>query len=402
VLTLKERLLNKSIWQKAGKLLGNQKFILGLWAFLALCVSIKQAFQPTNNNYLIFKYTFFHAVDRLPLYPLYPGQYLDSNHYGPFFSVLIAPFAILPDYLGMLLWQFANILFLYFAIKQLPLAKPKTVAVYWIITHELLTAMFGLQFNISIAAIIVLAYVFIAKEKNFWAAFVIILGTFVKLYGIVGLAFFFFVKQKPKFVLYCLFWAIVFFVVPMIFFSPHYILQSYHDWYISLSEKQTLNASLTSMQDISLMGMVRRIAGDSTIPNLPFLIGGVVLFSLPYLRVNQFKQSAFQLLFLASTLIFAVIFSNSSESPTYIIAFVGVAIWFIVQDQPVKPIHIGLLVFALLLTSLSPSDLFPKFIKETYIKPYSLKALPCIVIWFVVIYQLIFKKFNQKIVAQNE
>ncbi|WP_199139584.1 glycosyltransferase family 87 protein [Pedobacter sp. ASV12] len=377
-------------------LFNNQNFIFAIWVALALAVSIKQAFQPTNNNYLIFKYVYLHAVERLPLYDFYFNQYQDSNHYGPFFSLVIAPFAQLPDYLGMLLWQLANIGFLFFAISQLPIGKNKVNLVFWIITHELLTAMFGLQFNISITAIIVLAYVFIVQGKNFWAAFVIMLGTFVKLYGIVGLAFFFFAKQKPKFILYCIFWAIVMFVAPMLFFSPAYILQCYHDWFVSLSEKQHLNASLNSMQDISVMGMARRISGHASLPNLPFILGGLFLFGLPYLRIKYYKNEVFRLLILASTLIFAVIFSNSSESPTYIVAFTGVAVWFVIQERPLKPIVIILFIFAFVLTSLSPSDLFPRYLKETYVKPYSLKALPCILIWLAIIYQLIVEKFKLK------
>ncbi len=371
----------------------NQNVILCFWLLLILLVAFKQYFQPTNNNYLIFKYSFFHAKDHLPLYPLYPSEYQDSNHYGPFFSLLIAPFAMLPDFFGMLFWQLANVIFLYFAIKKLPIEKTKVNAIFWIVSHELLTAMFGLQFNISIAAIVILAFVFIEKGDNFWAAFVIMLGTFVKLYGIVGLAFFFFAKEKPKLIGYCILCGLIFLVLPMPFFSHHYTIRSYYDWYESLSEKQTLNASLTSMQDISLMGMVRRITANASIPNLPFLIGGVVLFCIPYLRISQYRSLHFRLLYLASTLIFAVIFSNSSESPTYIIAFLGVAIWFMIEERPVKISIIILFIFALLLTSFSPSDLFPRFIKEEYIKPYSLKALPCVLIWFVIIYELISKKF---------
>jgi len=380
--------------EKLFSVFNNKQIIFAIWLLLVLAVSVKQAFQPTNNNYLIFKYVYLHAVDHLPLYDSYPAQYGDTNHYGPFFSLIIAPFASLPDYWGMLFWQLANVLFLYYAIKQLPLASNKINAVYWIITHELLTAMFGLQFNISIAAIIILAYVFIIQGKNFWAAFVIMLGTFIKLYGIVGLAFFFFAKQKPKFIAYCIFWAVVMFALPMLFFSPAYIWQCYQDWYASLAEKQTLNASLTSMQDISVMGMARRISGIASLSNLPFLLGGLLLFALPYLRIKAYRSQTFQLLLLASTLIFTVIFSNSSESPTYIIAFAGVAIWFVVQPKPLKAWTIFLLLFAFVLTSLSPSDLFPKYLKETFVKPYSLKALPCVLIWLTIIYELLVKKFT--------
>ena len=394
---------NVSFWQKIVRLLNNDRFILGVWILLVVAVAVKQFFKPSiNNNYLIFKYAYFHAVDHLNLYIVHP-EHLDTNHYGPFFSLLMAPFAILPNYLGMFFWQLANVLFLYFAIKQLPISTTKVNAVYWIVAHEMLTSMFSFQFNISIAAIIILAYVFIERKQNFWAAFVIMLGTFVKLYGIVGLAFFFFAKEKPKFIAYCFFWAVVFLVAPMVFFTPSYILQSYHDWYISLSEKQLLNASLSSMQDISVMGMVRRIAQDASIPNLPFLLGGLVLFALPYLRIKQYKEPIFRLLFLASTLIFAVIFSNSSESPTYVIAFAGVAIWFVVQERPINKGVIALFILALLLTTLSASDLFPRSIRENYIKPYSLKALPCVLIWLVLTYELLTKQFDlTQIKAKNE
>lgn len=182
----------------------------------------------------------------------------------------------------------------------------------------------------------------------------------------------------------------------MLFFTPQYIIQSYFDWYNSLAEKQLLNASLTSMQDISVMGMVRRVTGNTQISNLPFLAVGLILFSIPYLRIKQYEAPMFRLLFLASTLIFVVIFSNSSESPTYIIAFCGVAIWFVMQEKPKSFLVISLFIFAFLLTSFSPSDLFPKFIREEYVKRYSLKALPCILIWVVITYQLIFTKFDLK------
>ena len=100
---------------------------------------------------------------------------------------------------------------------------------------------------------------------------------------------------------------------------------------------------------------------------------------------------------LASVLIFTVIFSSGSESPTYIIAFAGASIWFMIQEFPGSKGILFLFVFAFLLTSMSPSDLFPKIIRDTYIKPYSLKALPCVLIWFVIIYQMLtidFKKLN--------
>ncbi|MDP2414255.1 glycosyltransferase family 87 protein [Daejeonella sp.] len=384
-------------WQKPLQVLKNHNFILFLWLLIATITSIKQYFLNSYNNFNIYKFTFYHALEGLNLSKAYPAEHLDTNHYGPLFSLLIVPFALLPDFLGQVTWQLSNVLFLYYAVKQLPLDDRKISFIYWIILNELITAMLSFQFNISITAIIILSYALIEKRKNFWAAFFILFGTFIKLYGIVGLAFFFFVKDKPKFVLYCIVWGGILFLLPMIFFTPQYILQSYFDWYSSLMEKQSLNASLTSMQDISLMGIVRRISGIAAIPNLPFLVCGILVFALPYLRIKEYGSSLFRLHYLASVLIFTVIFSNSSESPTYIIAFAGVAIWFVLQSASIKPVFIFLFILALVLTSLSPTDIFPRFIRNEYIRPYSLKAFPCVLIWFVISYQLMTQKFSLKI-----
>ena len=99
--------------------------------------------------------------------------------------------------------------------------------------------------------------------------------------------------------------------------------------------------------------------------------------------------------------IFTVIFSTGSESPTYIIAFVGVAIWFVVQPKPISRFYLFLFILAMILTSFSPSDLMPRYIRETYINPYALKALPCVLIWGAIIYEMLTKKFGNYNTAQT-
>jgi hypothetical protein len=114
----------------------------------------------------------------------------------------------------------------------------------------------------------------------------------------------------------------------------------------------------------------------------------------PKLAFKEYKEQTYRLMLLASVLIFTVIFSSGSESPTYIIAFVGVAIWFVIQPKPISNFYVALLIFAFLLTSLSPSDLIPKYLKDNYIRPYALKALPCVLIWLAVVYEMLKNKFK--------
>ena len=236
--------------------------------------------------------------------------------------------------------------------------------------------------------------IYIYERKETQSAFFIMIGFFVKLYGVAGLSAFFFVKNKIKFIGALIAFGILFIVLPMLLSSSHFGIQSYADWFQSLSEKNVSNQVLGNRQDFSLMGIVRRVLGDASISNLTFLIPGMAVFALPYLRIKQYQNLPFQLLILSSTLLFIVLFSSGSESPTYIIAVAGVMIWFLIQKEK-TPYVIGLLIFVIILTCFSFSDLFPKFIKENYIIKYSLKALPCCFVWFRVIYELLTKDFQK-------
>ncbi|UOU97603.1 glycosyltransferase 87 family protein [Chryseobacterium daecheongense] len=345
------------------------------------------------NNYLIFKNVFFNTIHQKNLFIHYPDLYFDLNHYGIFFSSLIAAFAIMPDWLGISLWNLANTFLFVYAIYKLPFSDSKKALFGLFCLQEYITAALSLQFNVALTGLLLLSAVYIYERKEVKSATAILVGVFVKIYGIVGLSQFFFIQNKKKFILSGIAIAVLFFVLPMAYSSPQFVVQSYADWYHSIIEKNNENQVLGNMQDISLMGFFRRILGDASISNLVFLAVGLPLFALPYIRMKQYKNYAFQLMILASTLLFLVLFSSSSESPTYIIAVVGVMIWFFLQKER-TPLNIGLLVFVIIFTCFSTSDLFPKWVKHDYIIKYSLKAVPCIVVWLRVVYELLTKNFE--------
>ena len=363
--------------------------LFGLWLLLPVIATLLKLSK--HNNFLIFRYVYWHTIEQLPLYVAY-DEYWDTNHYGPFFSLVIAPFAMLPVRWGLFFWLIVLSLSLYYAIRKLPFPDRKRIFLYWFCAHELLTALFMSQFNIAIAAIIVATFYCIEKEKDIWAACFIMLGTFVKLYGIVGLAFFFFSKHKVKFLLALLGWALVMFVAPMAISSPDYIISQYVGWWDSLSAKNAENI-FSGGQNISLLGMVRKISGCASYSDLWLILGGLIIFGLPYLRIAQYKYKAFRYALLASVLLFVGLFSTGSESSTYIIAFVGVGIWYWSVPWKRSKWDIALMVFAFILTSFSPSDLFPAYLRKEFVQPYALKALPCAIIWFKLSYEMCFRNY---------
>ncbi len=378
------------------KFISNPKYIFGIYLLVSVLSAVaKYLGGPAKyNNYLIFKNVFYNTLNENNIYLRYPEFHLDSNHYGVLFSLLIAPFAILPDWLGMPLWNVANALVFIFAIQKLPFSNSKKAFFAWLCLQEFITAAVSLQFNIALTGLLMLSAVYIYERKETQSALSIMIGFFVKLYGIAGLSAFFFVKNKLKFILALVGFGILFLILPMLLSSSHFGIQSYADWFQSLSEKNQSNQVLGNRQDFSLMGIVRRVLGDASISNLTFLLPGMVVFALPYLRIKQYKNLPFQMMILSSTLLFIVLFSSGSESPTYIIAVAGVMIWFIMQKEK-TPFIVGLVIFVIILTCFSFSDLFPKFIKDDYIIKYSLKALPCCIVWFRIIYELLTKDFEK-------
>ena len=305
-----------------------------LWFLLAAFAAIAEIGRNDINNYLIFKNVFWHTIHHQHLYLAYPAEYFDTNHYGPVFSLLIAPFALLPNFIGCFLWCIFNAWVLYFAITQLSLSQEHKNGILLICAIEMMTSIHNVQFNPMLCGWIVLSYVLTEKKQVFWATFFIAAGLYVKLYGVVGLAFFWFTDQKWKFQI-------------------------------------------------------------DTLPNYYITVPGAVLYALPFFRFSQFKHSYFKLSYLAFALIGVVIFSSSAESPTYVIAVAGISIWYVIQDSLTSPLSLVLLILTFLFTILSPTDLVPRVLKDDFIIRYSLKAFPCFLVWCVLIFQLLRKDFGK-------
>lgn len=385
------------------------RFWWALWLLLAVAGALSKLFSYGNpesfrhhcNNFLIFRGTFWHALEGLSLYAPYPAEYGDTNHYGPFFSLFVAPFALPPAFIGLLLWVIFLTWWLYMAVRRSTFTHSQQAFIILFCAHELLTAVFMMQFNIAIAAILLLTFYCVEREKDFWAAAWMMLGTFVKLYGIVGLAFFFFSKHKGRFVLSLMFWAFVLLIAPACLHGFDYLWQQYGEWYASLTDKNAQNL-LSTMQNVSLLGIIRKTTGILTYSDLWIIVPGFILFGIPYLRRAQYRFLAFRQTILASALMFTVLFSTGSESSSYIIALVGVVIWFTAAPWRRSTADVALMVFVFILTSLSPSDLFPAFLRREYVYPYALKALPVTLVWLKLCFEMCTRSYGPMETAGHE
>lgn len=355
------------------------RLIFGLYALIALIASVKTVFLFGSNNYSIFYYSLEHVRKGTSLYALYPAEYADHYHYAPTFAALFAPVFALPYSVGLFGWHFLFVGVWVYAVYQMPLTRGQKVFAYWFGAQELFTAVANSQTNPLIAAIPLFTFVSFEKRQAGWAAFWIVLGFNIKIYSLVGAALFLLYPQKLRFVLYLALWGLVLGLLPLLLTTPDKLLWQYELWVGELFVKSDVD----KWANTSIHRLIHLVISPD-VPTVVIIGSGVALFCTVYVHVGQYGERSFRRLLLASVLIFQVIFNPVAESPTYITAVTGVVIgWFY---SPQTPLDRWLLISCFVLTVLSPSDLFPAGLRRQFVQPYVLKALPCVLIWFRVLY----------------
>jgi hypothetical protein len=379
--------------------------ILGVICFLAvLIVTLQGALHGTKtyeeggieytkyNNYVIFKQSYFHLIENKDLYQLYPQEHWDLYKYSPTFSLFMGLLAYLPDFLGLLIWNLLNAFVLFFALWKLPFSSDKKrIWAFLFLVIELVTSLQNAQSNGLMAGLIILAFVYLEKKNIALATLCIVATIFIKLFGIVAFALFLFYPNKLKSALYTLGWILLLAVLPLILISPEQLTFLYKSW------GNLLQNDHSNSIGFSVSGWLFTWFGLNL--KTVSLVVGTLLFCVPFIHYKYFNEVRFRLLYLASILLWIVIFNHKAESPTFVIAVTGVAIWFFTQEF--NKLNFSFLILALLFTVLAATDLFPKFIRDYYFIPYVVKAIPCIFIWGKITWELIFYSKNKLTISNN-
>ncbi|MFA6924557.1 MAG: glycosyltransferase family 87 protein [Bacteroidales bacterium] len=355
---------------------------------LSLGIKTIEGHEYTHyNNYLIFKQTFHHLINGQNLYCIITERYKNADYqfwdfkYSPTFAVYMLPFAYLPVSVGLVLWNLLNTLILFFAIKVLPRISDKIkVSILWFILLENITSVQNTQSNALIAGLIILAFNFLERKNIIIATLLIALSAYIKPFGVIAFSLFLFYPGKIKFILYSIFWMFILFALPLLFTSFGQLKYLYQSWF------QVLKTDYNSWNGLSVMGWLYSWFNLS-INKYIIIFTGFIILSLSFLKYKSFNNYNFRILFLANILIWIVIFNHKAESSTFIIAVAGVALWYFYKKR--KFYDLILICLAFVFTILSPTDIFPKYLREHIVVPYVLKAIPCIIIWLKIIFELL-------------
>lgn len=342
-----------------------------VYFLITLILYIQAVTTGRYNNFIIFRTSFYHLIHKLPLYEIYPKEYFDYFLYHPSFPVLFAPFALLPKEIGLLCWLLTSTAIFLMMLWKLPFKEESRCIAAWFLLVELSNAIQSEQTNPVMAAFMVLTVIHLQKEQSVRAALFAALCFFIKGYGAICAIAFLFFPRKRAFITWGIVWGVIGTALPLLFISPALLAQQYADWIHLLT-------SATIKEDGSLLGMLHAIVLLNPVLDKFFLLLAVAC--LLYTLVSGFikKLDLYPWLLISYLLIWIVIFNQSTESPTYIIAVLGVVIGC--YAMPLRPQwRYGLLFATLLLTSLAPTDLVPKFINQ-YAIAFHIKSFACMVV----------------------
>jgi hypothetical protein len=115
----------------------------------------------------------------------------------------------------------------------------------------------------------------------------------------------------------------------------------------------------------------------------PVQLAGLVLLLVPVARRRDaWAAPGWRIRLLASVLCFCVLFNQGAESPSYVIAMAGIALWW--AATPRSRLHDVLLVLMLLLSTVARSSLVPVAFRIHVLDASRSMVVPVLAAWIAI------------------
>ena len=346
-------------------------YVLAILWVGAVVVTSLQAGAHHNNNFIIFRTSWYNLRSGHDLYA--PSSvHRDFFLYSPTFALLFAPFAVLPFTVGLLLWNALNAGVLYWSLGRVLPVRQAFVA-RAVVFLDAVGAMQNVQSNALVAGLMILAFSELERRRELRAAVAVALGAIIKIFPIVAAVFAVFRPYRlPRFVLWGLVVGVATIVAPLVATSPASLADQFRSW-------GAIEAAVSDMRGYSVMEQLHLWGVE--LPNKAVQIAGVVILLAPLVQLPHWGSARFRLYFLASVLMFCVLFNHKAESPSFVIAVAGVGIWFALSKR--DRVSWTVLAIVAIGTILSASDAMPEMLQQRFFQPYRIKTLPVLLVWLL-------------------
>lgn len=299
-------------------------FLLGL--VVAVIATLLETLRQRYMNYLVYADStldFWNGINP------YTQRFVDEHGrfflYTPVFSVLYAPIAFLPKWLGPFVWNLGN--YSLFALSVFTLPKQYDaykLKIFLFLLLILEQSIFSFQFNIVVAYCFLFAFTLLERGKAFWAVLLIMISTMTKVYGVVELLLLFCYQRPFRNLCYAAFLGVFLLILPVLKTGFLGLLPCYENWWSMLTTHQ----SDTYYTSLLYAYPLRYVLDHYRLVQLITIGIVVVLFFWQYRRWPDFKFRATTLGVLMGWII---VFGDSSETHTYLIALAGYMLWYWLQ-----------------------------------------------------------------------
>lgn len=362
------------------------RILLGTYLVTAVLVAVQRTVLSRENNFWIFRAAFVHLRSGVDLYAAYPELHADFYKYSPTFALVFAPFALLPPVVGYALWATLGAMAVWAGVSRLLPARAGAVAlgIAWL---SVLGDLQRAQSNALVAGLMVLAWVAFERERQLPAAAAVAAGAFVKLFPLAAGMGALLHRRWLRFCLILMAVVAAGALLPIVVAGPDSLAMQYRSWYaIETADVAPQPRYGTGGADLyaGLMGQLRVWFGVEW-PHWPVQLAGLAILLLPVaVQRARFGEFRFRTQLLASLLVFCVLFNHQAESPSYVIAMLGAAIWYAASGpQSWRSWRTLLIAACVIVVNLGSSDLMPRAWYRAYYVPYLLKTVPLIPLWVV-------------------
>ena len=305
--------------------------MLVLFVGLAFLAAWQRGVQTsTHATFPIFRQSFPHLAAGTDLYDRYPAEQgteeRDRFKYAPSAAVVLAPLSIMPFLVGLLAWTLVNTLAVYAAVRRLLPGREGLLAQF-IVFPALIAAVQSTSSNGLIAALLVGTFVAIEAGQAWRAAFAVATGTLMKLFPAAVLPFVFVSPRRWRIAVAVVAVFALLLAAPLLVTSPAELAAQYRSWVAILLRDE---GDLTFAR--SIMVVFREFSG-TTVANWLFQGIATLILLTPLLRKAKWTDAGFRRAFLASLLVYVVIFNHQSENASYVIASIGLALWFLSNER---------------------------------------------------------------------
>ncbi len=298
-------------------------YILGMIIVLGLTFS--QVVRDRERNFMIFAEStrlFWEQIAPYGANWTQHAPHLDYYLYGPLFNILFAPFAYLPAWLGPFVWNLFNFTLWFTAIFTLPaqFTRDEKCKAFLYTLPILACTQLSMQYNVAVGYLFLFAYSLLERDKGFWAVLLILISGFTKIYGVFQLAMLLFYPHFRRNLGYTVLLSLVFIVAPAVNLSFDSLPAYYGEWFDALmSHKDTRTwMNLFYLQPFNLLAIRFYVQ----IGVLAALAVGVLA------NYKRWQEPFFRIGSLAILMGYVILFSNSSETHTYVISLIGYLLWY--------------------------------------------------------------------------